>query len=247
MSDTRPDILTGDDLAVRLRAAVKGEPAAPFLDARVRANLKPVSRRPSWVFSLAAVSTMLLCVLSVDALFVHGWFRWTRPLQDSYIASLRERIHPLLFAGAGDHLHCTVYRKFKAQPPSSEELSRKIGEKNLPLLKMVAANAPSGYVPVIAHKCRHSGREFIHVALRKGTRVLSMITTEAGPDLEPSGLVPVLKAAGTEVYAAGIDGMRISAFRAGGRVAYLVSDLSDQDHSTMLLALLPGLQTFLAG
>ena len=104
-----------------------------------------------------------------------------------------------------DHLHCTVFRKFAKDPPTFEQMAKKMGPDWVGLVPLVEQRAPEQYRVMLAHRCGYRGREFVHLALKSDAKLLSVIITpkRAGEDFSRENLTSVLDRSGISIYAQG--------------------------------------------
>ncbi len=110
--------------------------------------------------------------------------------QETYIDSLYARVVAIIRVGLGDHLHCTVFRKFTKDPPTFEQMAKKMGPDWVGLVPLVEERAPEQYRVMLAHRCGYRGREFVHLALQSDAKLLSVIITpkRAGEDFSTENL-----------------------------------------------------------
>ena len=58
-----------------------------------------------------------MLMTGAGAVYQLGHLRFTTASQESYIASVSNRVATLMRVGLGDHIHCAVFRKSKKTPP----------------------------------------------------------------------------------------------------------------------------------
>ena len=248
MSDFLQNDPGGTPLTQRLRQAVRSQAAPPFLEARIRNSVRAEQRRSSWVRRLIPVAAALVICLGALAAYQLGHLRMTISSQESYIASVSNRVATLMRIGLGDHIHCSVFRKFRKNPPRVEELAAKMDEEYRGLIPIVREKVPQDYRMVIAHECRYHGRRFIHLSLKNDSRLLSLVIARKrdGESFETEGILPALSHSGIPLYRASVQRFEIASFESRDHLVYFISDLSQKQNTEIMLALAPGVEGFLA-
>jgi hypothetical protein len=225
----------------RLRAAVQDTATPPYLEARIR-NMIRTDRRPSiWNQRLAAVAaTVLVCLGGVVAYHL-GHLRFTTESQESYISSVANRVPALMRVGLRDHIHCAVFRKYPKNAPKTEEFLAKLGPGNSELISIVRKQVPQEYRIMVGHKCDHRGRTFVHLSLKSDSKLLSLVITrkEAGESFLTEEMIPAVVQSAIPIYRAGVQRFQIASFETRDHLAYVVSDLSEQENTNIMLALAP--------
>jgi len=234
-------------LKEQLKRAVKGQEAPPFLEARIR-NAIRAEKRPSWRLRLAPVAAALAVCLGATIAYQLGHLRLTTASQDSYIASVSSRISTLMRVGLGDHIHCSVFRKFPKELPKLEDLGRRLSPEFRGLVPIVRRHLPERYRLVIAHSCRYQGRRFVHLSLKGDGKLMSLVIARKkdGESFAIEGAAPALAQSGIAFYRAGVQRFEISSFESRDHLVYFVSDLGRQPNMEMMLALAPQVKEFLA-
>ncbi len=232
----------------RLKTAVQSVSAPPYLAARIRGELDAVQHRSVWGARLMAVAAAAAVCIGVTVTYQLGHLRLTANSQESYVASVSNQVPSIMRVGLGDHIHCAVFRKYPAAPPTVEELAEDLGPKYVGLMQIVTAHAPSGFHLMMAHHCKIHGRRFVHLALTKGGQVLSMVIAVKGEgeSFKTENLVPALSEAGIPIYRSGVQRFQIAAFESRDRLVYVISDLPQQKNMETVLALAPGVKEFLS-
>ena len=243
-------------LRKRLKSAVNAQNVPPDLQVRIREQLRS-SRSGSWL----AVGW-----------FTTGWPRWAaamsavavicaglwlnvsrdrmptlsdRPGQSAYIHRVSATLAAVLKVGLGDHIHCSVFRKYPQHPPPVEKMEADLGPAYKGLLPVVRAAVPDGYRVIAAHQCSYAGRKFIHLSFQKGGDLLSLVIArrESGESLD--GLSPASEPSGIAIYQSGAERYQVAGFEAGNFLAYVVSDLKSQANLQIAVNLAPGVREFL--
>jgi anti-sigma factor RsiW len=234
------------DMRNRLRGAVRSIEAPPGLERRVRAAVAPRARRmPSrpWIMAVAA-SLAICCGLTVA--YYLGRLRFTTGSQNAYISAISFKVPSAIAIGLKDHVHCAVFRKYPKTPPATETLVEKLGPDK-GLLPIVQQNAPAGFHAMLAHHCSYKGRKYIHITMQSDSHLMSLVIARKGEgeSLSASGMASVLSESGIPMYAAGVQRFNIAAFETRDSLVYVVSDLSVEKNSRMMLAMAPDLKKFL--
>jgi hypothetical protein len=240
----------GDEvrLTQQLRRAVRSETPPPYLEARIRNTIRAGESVRSWTRRLIPAGAAAVICLGVGIAYQLGHLRLTTSSQESYIASVSNRVGTLMRVGLGDHLHCSVFRKFSKEPPKIEELADKIGPEYSGLIPIVREQIPQDLRMVIAHECRYHGRKFVHISARSGSQLLSLIIARKrdGESFVTENVIPALAQSGISFYRAGVQRFEIASFESRDHMVYLVSDFSQRKNMEMLLAMAPQLSAFLS-
>jgi len=232
----------------RLRRAVESVPVPPFLETRVRNRVKSSRKdRPHILWMAPVAAAIVLATVSVA--YQHGHLRFTRASREAYAVSLLAGTPSLLGVGLGDHVHCSVFRKFPKEPPGTEQFLKTMDAKFAGLIPIVRSQAPERYRLMLAHECRYHGRRFVHLSLSDSSNLMSLIVTKKAPgeSFQAARLLPALVESGIPMYRAGAQRFQISGFETRDYLVYIVSDLPARQNTDMMLALGPRVKSFLAG
>src|SRR5205823_12945526 len=131
-------------------AAARSFSAPPRLEARIRSSIRESQRQSMWGRSFLPVAAAMLVSLGGVIAYQLGHLRLTTKSQESYIASVSARVAGVMRVGLGDHVHCSVFRKFPKNPPSFEEMTEKLGPDYQELLPIVKDRAPEDLRIVMA-------------------------------------------------------------------------------------------------
>ncbi|MGC4054184.1 MAG: hypothetical protein QM757_34290 [Paludibaculum sp.] len=232
----------------RLRQAVRSGDTPPFLEARIRANLRSTHRSSSWHRVWAPVAAAAVICLGSAIAYQLGALRLTTASQESYIASVSSRIPALMRVGLGDHIHCSVFRKFPKNPPTVEELTRKLGPEYGGLIPILRKHVPPEFTLMQAHQCRYHGRPFVHLSLKHDARLISLVIARKsdGESFEAAKLIPEFVHTDIAMYHSGIQRFELTAFETGSHLVYLVSDLARSTNHDLMLALAPDVKAYLS-
>jgi hypothetical protein len=250
-----------EGLAMRgaLRQAVRSELPPPELAARIRIRIDEQQRYSFWNghWRMMAVAAVLLMAVATA-----GLLRWSAarevPLsamtaseQDSVIETALARVVHFARGGLGDHLHCTIARKYPAGFPAESELKprQKLEADWEPLRAIAAKLIPSRYALLLAHRCSAQERRFVHLTyVDSSKRLLSVIVSpkREAERLDVPGIVPSLERAGIALYGERSGRYSISAFQSGAYMAWVVSDLPAEENQLIAANLAPAVSKFLA-
>ncbi len=231
----------------RLKAAVRSVAAPPFLEVRTRSQIRATERPRRWGFRLVPAAAAAAILVGVLIAYQFGHLRFTRNSQESYIASVSSKVASLMQVGLGDHIHCSVFRKYPKDAPRAEELVAKMGPQYSELIPIVRSQVPEDYRMMLAHQCRYHGRRFIHLSLMNDSHLLSLMITRKGDgeSFDAQGLLPALVRSGIPVYQAGVQRFAMTAFESRDYLVYFVSDLPQDKNSEMMLSMAPAVKGFL--
>lgn len=134
--------------------------------------------------------------------------------------SYRIYVHPgndLARAAVGDHRNCALKFNLAEKPVTLEEAAQKYNPAFRVVEHLPADDVPTsvGVAHVLErHSCLYNGRRFAHVVLKYQGAVVSLMMTSA----EGAAAAP-----------GSVDGMNVTAFRAGTQVVFLAGDVSMTD------------------
>lgn len=235
----------------RIRAAVRGMEAPADLRARIVAATQetPAAGQPArrWHRWAAGIAAAVMVMVGGGIVYELGHLRFTAASQESYIAAISQRVSGIMRVGLGDHVHCTVFRKYPRQAPPPEQVAADMGPAYLPLVKLVRDHVPSGYNVTMAHRCKYHGRQFVHLAMVDGTHRASLVIAERQPGetFQDSGLVPAMTDAGLPVYHSSVQRFQVNGFQTPAHLVYVVSDLPREQNERMMASLAGPVHEFL--
>jgi len=247
MIETGLENQMNDPMRARLKAAVGSVTAPPRLEAKIRSSVRQSQREGVWGRYLLPVAAVALLSVGLTVAYQLGHLRVTAKSQEAYIGSISTRVSNIMKVGLGDHVHCAYFRKFPKTPPTLAEMSAKLGPEYEGLLSLVKDRVPADLPIVMAHRCKFHGREFIHLAFRNDSRLLSMVISlkRDGESFTKETLAPVLADSGIPVYRAGVQRFEIAGFESRDHLVYLVSDLPGQKNADIMTAMAPAVTEFL--
>jgi hypothetical protein len=154
----------------------------------------------------------------------------------------------LMRVGLGDHIHCSLFRKYPKNSPTPAEFVEHAAPQYAGLIPIVRSQVPENYKMTLAHECRYNGRKFVHLSLKDDSNMLSLVMTRKGEgeSFKTEDMLPALTQAGIPMYQSGVQRFQMTAFETKDYLVYFVSDLSKQQNTDLILALGPQVKDFLA-
>jgi anti-sigma factor (TIGR02949 family) len=228
------EIVSRETFRQRLRGAVRGVEAPPNLVSAIDRRLRPVSRsrrRHTGLMAFAAAALVTVCIAA--------WQYGRRPAaptsQDAYLQHVSAGVAQIMRVGLNDHVHCAVFRKYPAQPPSLQHMTALLGPQYADLEAVFAAHLPPGLKVVMAHRCSYRGRRYVHLIARDGARLVSLVIARRGEgEAFESDLRAVASEGGMPIYSSGAGTFSLAGFETPGHLVYLVSDM-DQRQNTRFM------------
>ena len=158
------------------------------------------------------------------------------------------RLTPVLQVGLNDHVKCAVPRILPTHGPAIDTLSTEVGRDFATLIHVVQEHVPADNQLAIAHRCHFDGRDFVHLILRGAAGPISLIIARKlpGESLASARLAPEVEDSGLSFYQANAQSFAIAAFETRDELAYLISFLSREQNTRLMIALAPGVRDFLA-
>jgi hypothetical protein len=236
-----------DQVNERLRAAVHEVTAPAYLETRIRALVRGADRKRPWALYLAPVAAALAVSLGLGIAYQLGHLRYTTASQEEYIKTISYQVATLMRVGLGDHVHCAVFRKYPANPPSMEKFATNLGPKYAGLIPIVRNNVPADYQLVVAHQCTYHKRKFVHLALKSGSNLMSLVISlkNEGESFNTEGLIPALRS-DVPIYHGAVQRFQIESFESRDYLVYFISDSSKEQNMRIMSAMAPGVKALLA-
>jgi anti-sigma factor (TIGR02949 family) len=231
-----------------LKSAVQNQPVPPGLPASVREQIRRRQTSPWTHWALASAAAFALCIA---AWLAYPWQQTLpdfadRAAQASYIQRVSATVASIFKSGLGDHIHCAVFRKYPRNPPTVEEMEDKLGPEYRGLLALVEPVVPPGYRVVMAHQCTYGDRHFVHLTMRKGEDLISVVITKRNPGETLNTLSPAATASGVPLYQSTAERYQIAAFESERYLAFVVSTLEVRKNLQLAAALAPAVRRLLS-
>ena len=239
-------------LKVRLKSAVESQSVPADLQSRIREEIHQYGSTrassagwPTW----AAVAAAVLLV-SVGTWVARGRrsgdIYTDGPVQDAFIQKISQTVSMVLRVGLRDHVHCAVLSGIPKHPPTLDEVTKDMGPTYKGLVLLVKASIPADYRIVMGHQCDYGGRTFVHLTMKSGTNLMSLVITrkEHGESMET--LAPTLRTSGVPVYQAAAQSYEIAGFETEQYLAFVISDLNANNNLQVASNLAPSVHSFLA-
>jgi hypothetical protein len=234
-------------LRSRLKTAVQNQPVPPALSALVRERIR--RQASPWThWALASAAAFALCVA---AWFAYPWQQRLpdiadRAAQAGYIRKVSATVASIFKSGLGDHIHCAVFRKYPRNPPTVEEMEAELGPEYQRLLTVLQPAVPPGYRVVMAHQCTYAARHFVHLVMRKGGDVISVVITKKDPGETLNALSPATVASGVPVYQSTAERYQVAGFESENYLAFVVSTLDAPRNLQLATNLAPAVRHLLS-
>jgi len=231
----------------RLRRAVQSEPVPPFLEARIRSQIRSIQPGRRWFTMLVPATAAAAIFAGLLIAYQLGHLRLSVTSQESYIASVSNRVGTLMRVGLGDHIHCAYFRKFPKNPPPIEQFVAKMGPQYAGLIPIIRSHVPDSYTLSLAHQCKYHGRKFVHLSLMDNSHLLSVVLTRKadGESFNTEGILPALVQSGIPMYQSNVQRFQMTAFETRDYLVYFVSDLPKQKNADLMLAMAPEMKDYL--
>jgi anti-sigma factor (TIGR02949 family) len=243
-------------LRSRLKVAVKAQSVPPELQVRIREQIR-TSGSENWLHlewlsggrwrwaGAVAAGLVVAAGLWVNQIPERMPALADRPGQNTFIARVSANLAAVLKVGLGDHIHCSIFRKYPKEPPPIEKMEGELGPTYSGLLPAVRKAVPQGYRVIMAHQCGYAGRHFVHLTFEKDDSLLSLVVARKQPGESLEGLLPTTESSGIPIYQSAAGRYEVAGFEAGDYFAYVVSDLRGKANLKIAAAIASGVHDFL--
>jgi hypothetical protein len=237
-------------IQTRLKAAVERQKVPAEMRVKIRERLTERNSR-SWRTGLERWAVAMAAVLIVCAGIWLNRLRdrmpdlADRPGQDAYIQRVSATVAAALKLGLGDHIHCSVFRKYPQNPPTVAQMQETLGPAFREVLPFVQSAVPDGYRVIMAHHCGYAGRKYTHLTLQKEKDLISVVIARKNPGESLDSLAPALSPSGIRVYQSAAQPYEVASFEVGEYLAFVVSDLPGRTNLQIAADLAPALRGFL--
>jgi anti-sigma factor RsiW len=215
---TRTRVRTG------LQAAVRGSSVPDGLEARVQRAVRAQNRR-----TRAGLYTMAVAATVIIGLAIVNLTRAKSGPEEAILGKAAGRLALVLNVGLRDHLHCAVFRKYDK---ASVQLSPEFAD----LARLVKAKLTGDFRIIQGHRCTAGGRQYIHLIVTHGDKLLSLILTRkrSGESLSAG------------IYQEGVDRFQVVGFESHDYLVYVISDLDAQQNLQLAANIAPAVREYLA-
>jgi len=220
------ELETRSRVRAQLQAAVRATTMPRGLEAKVRRAVRP--RTGLW--AVAAAAAVILCVVLVNLL------RMPSNPEGAILRKTSGRLAAVLNVGLRDHLRCAVFRKYSKQPVAASQMAAGLGPGFADLAPLVQAKLPAGFRVIQGHHCEAGGRQYTHLIVSDGGKIVSVILTRKEPG----------EWLGGGIHQSGVDRFQVVAFQSHDYLAYVISDLDAQQNLQWAANLAPTLREYLA-
>jgi Putative zinc-finger len=235
-----------------LKQAVNSEPVAGGLRDRIEAAIRNEesirqgrSVWPGW--SLAAAAVLFLGLGGVGTLQL---WKHHRPSHEVTLTgqnrTLSEQVAAVLKIGISDHIHCVIESRSNEDLFTSEQMAQEMGPDYAGLVPLLKTELPEGFFISVGHRCSVDDREFVHLVLKHGDKVVSVVITDkeglSFPDSTPFSGV---ETAGITMYQDRLQSLEAVGFQTKGHLAFVVSSLEHQENLQIATWLAPTVSRFL--
>lgn len=157
--------------------------------------------------------------------------------------SVRET-NRLFDIGVGDHIRCAVEGNYPKQTQRAE-MDAALGNRFAPMLQPLA-DAAAGTTVVAAHHCAIGGRDDIHVVLKEGGTLVSVVLApRPAEDAFPRALSgQVVDVGAIRLHEGRRQGYSVAAFQSGGWLGYVISALPQTRNDALARKVAPVLEQF---
>jgi hypothetical protein len=159
------------------------------------------------------------------------------------------RLDELLRVGLNDHVHCGIAGAYPHQKQRLE-MTDGLGPEFAPMLQPVIDRAAAGRATPdtveSAHRCTVNGRAYVHIILKRGDTLISVIVTRRSEDEAfPRGLAArLMRASGVELHQESLEGYAVAGFESGAWLGYVVSGLPASENEALAARLAPVVRRF---
>jgi anti-sigma factor RsiW len=238
-------------LRARLKSAVQAQAVPPELPVLIRERIRREEShsRPllDWRMPLAIAAALVIAVtIQVRPTGTPLPGLTDRAAQATYIQKISATVGQVFKPGLGDHIHCALFRKYPANPPSIQEMESKLGDDYKGLLPLVSKAVPEGYKVVLAHQCTYAGRQFIHLTMRKGSSLISLVISRKQEGESFTSFSPETSASGVPIYQASTENYHVAGFESERFLAFVVSSLNASANMQIAATLAPAVSQLLS-
>ncbi|MBA2340563.1 MAG: zf-HC2 domain-containing protein [Pyrinomonadaceae bacterium] len=236
-----------------LQRAVQSETTPDALRLKIQNQIRANQQKVNAPFAqrrLAFAAVPVLAVLCVGAWGIYSSLHHQQVSSANHEASsdraLSAQASELFDIGLGDHIHCALKSGFANEHSTFEEMAHQLGADYSNLVPIVKERAGAEYEVVAAHHCAYGEREFVHLILRDGETILSLvITRKDGESFAGRGNTAASLPSGVPLYQGRLRDFEVAGFETDSHLAFIVSNLGAGDNLQVASNLAPSVRDFI--
>jgi mycothiol system anti-sigma-R factor len=232
-----------------LQSAVQRDAAPAALRERIQKEIRKsapsgwLAPRMQWAMAAAAALVLMLGAWGVIRTLNS---RNALPPSTAALTPLEQSVG-ILKIGLSDHAVCAVKHNQADKRFTPEQMAKEMGDDYTGLVSVVRQQAPAGYEIVVAHKCRVSKREFVHLILKNQDEVLSLsLTKKNGEAFPQNAMTAMLEVSGVRLYESRFENYEVTGFETEDYLGFVVSSLDKDANLQIASSLAPAVRDFLA-
>ncbi|MBS1913693.1 MAG: zf-HC2 domain-containing protein [Bacteroidetes bacterium] len=243
-------------LAAGVKHAVNAETLPFELEGRIRESLR--SRRggasiftlePRFRFGYAAAAMLLIAIAAWGTI---RYLSGERPDRiTTYNPQPEKRSIPatpvsdVLRLGLSDHVHCAILHRQGDSRMTLEQMNAAVGSDYFGLVQLVRSHA-GAFEIVSAHRCEANGRPFVHLILRRGENVISVVVTrKQGETLRTGAVASADSVPPVHMRLQDIREFDVTAFETDRFLAFVISEKDEPENGAISRAIAPEMRAFL--
>ena len=160
--------------------------------------------------------------------------------------TLSEQTRKALNVGLRNHIHCALDHEVEKDFFTLEQVPAAIRPEYVELIS--AVNKQVGkYTEVAAHKCTLNERKFIHLILKRGEIILSLVMTkDESEGFKNAAQVASFDDSGAPLYRGRLQSFEVVGFEVPSHLAFVVSNLPERENLQFASSVAPSIRNFLA-
>jgi hypothetical protein len=159
---------------------------------------------------------------------------------------LSEQVAAVLKIGISDHIHCVIESHSDEDRFTPEQIAQEMGLNYAGLVPLLKTELPEGFFISVGHRCDVNDREFVHLVLKHGDKVVSVVITErAGLNFPAGTLASSVQSAGIILHQDHLQSLEAVGFQTKGHLAFIVSSLEHRENLQIATRLAPTVSRFL--
>jgi hypothetical protein len=239
-------------LKKRLKDTVNSELVPRGLRDRIQATIRNEGSiregRAVWPrWSLVAAAVLLLGLSGVGTLQL---WKHLKPSHEIALTgedlTLSGQVAAILKIGISDHIHCVIESHSDEDLFTPEQVAQEMGPNYAGLVPLLQPELPEGFFISVGHRCGVNEREFVHLVLKHGNKVVSVVITErAGLNFPVDRPASSMQSAGIILHQDRLQSLEAVGFQTKDHLAFIVSSLEQQKNLQIATRLAPTVSRFL--